>query len=194
MSSDLVTILEQEAAAEIERILTEARAQAEQITSEAERDAQAYLETQRQRLETERQAARIKAESAAALQASALVLQMKDQAITELFSRAESELERVRTDKAQYPKVLRGLIREAARSLDGRIVVEAQRSDIDAVRQAMRELQLDADVRVLEDVSGGVRLSTADSRFVVENTLSSRIARVRPMLTSEVAALLWGGQ
>lgn len=194
MSSDLVTILEQEAAAEIERILTEARAQAEQITSEAERDAQAYLETQRQRLETERQAARIKAESAAALQASALVLQMKDQAIAELFSRAESELELVRTDKVRYPKVLRGLIREAARSLDGRIVVEAQRSDIDAVRQAMRELQLDADVRVAEDVSGGVRLSTADSRFVVENTLSSRIARVRPMLTSEVAALLWGGQ
>ncbi len=192
MSSDLVAILEQEAAAEIERILTEARAQAEQVTSEARKEAEASLQTQRRRLEGERKAARTKAESAAALAASALVLQAKDRAITEIFSRAESELARVRRDKVRYPTVLRGLIREAAGLLEGRVVVEAQRDDLEAVRQAVRDLQLDADVRSSEDVSGGVRLSTTDGRFVVENTLDSRLARIRPMLAPEVAALLWG--
>lgn len=192
MSSDLVAILEQEAAAEIERILTEARAQVEQVTSEARKEAEVSLETQRARVEDERKTARTRAEGAAVLAASALVLQAKDRAITEIFSRAESELARIRKDKAQYPTVLTGLIREAAGSLEGRIVVEAQRDDLDAVRQAVRELQLDADVRSAEDVSGGVRLSTADGRFVVENTLASRLARIRPVLAPEVAAVLWG--
>lgn len=192
MSSDLVAILEQEAAAEIERILTEARAQAEQVTSDARKEAEVSLETQRARVDDERKTARTRTEGAAVLAASALVLQAKDRAITEIFSHAESELARIRKDKAQYRTVLRGLIREAAGSLEGRIVVEAQRDDLDAVRQAVRELQLDADVRSAEDVSGGVRLSTADGRFVVENTLDSRLARIRPVLAPEVAALLWG--
>jgi vacuolar-type H+-ATPase subunit E/Vma4 len=126
------------------------------------------------------------------VRAAALVLQAKDRAISEAFSRAEAELVRLQQDKTRYAGVLRALIREAAAGLSGQIVVEVHPDDRDLARQAVRELGLDAEVATADDVRGGARVATADRRFVVENTLASRVERVKPVLTSEVAALLWG--
>jgi len=35
-------------------------------------------------------------------------------------------------------------------------------------------------------------LISDDSRFIVENTLASRLERVKTLLAPEIAALLWG--
>jgi len=192
MSSELITILEKEAAGEIDRILGEARVQAERMVAEATRQAQEYLAAQRQQLEAERQAAKVRALSAAQVRASALVLQAKDEALHEVLSVAEEELARVQQDKARYGPILRGLIREASGALSGRITVEANPKDLELVKQSVRDLTLDAEVKAAEDVSGGVRLISDDSRFIVENTLASRLERVKTLLAPEIAALLWG--
>lgn len=192
MTSELTAILEKEANAECERLLAEARAQAEQLVAEAQKEARAFLEAQRQRLDAERKAARTRAEGAASVRASALVLQAKDQAIAEVFTRAEAGLAKVLQNRAQYASVLRGLTKEAAAALEGKVVVEVHPNDLDLARTAVRELKLDAEVKAAQDVSGGVRLSSGDGRFIVENTLLSRVDRVRSVLPSEIAALLWG--
>lgn len=192
MSSELVTILEKEANAEIERILTEARGQAERLIAQANQDAQAYLTEQRQRIEAERKAALVKADSAAQVRASALVLQAKDQAIAEVFATAGAELARLQQDKTRYGAILRGLIREASGALSGRMTVQANPKDLDLVKQAVKDLKLDAEVKPGDDISGGVRLISDDGRFVVENTLASRVARVRSLIAPEIAAQLWG--
>jgi len=192
MSSELITILEKEAAGEIDRILGEARVQAERVVAEATRQAQEYLAAQRQQLEAERQAAKVRALSAAQVRASALVLQAKDEALHEVLSVAEEELARVQQDKVRYGPILRGLIREASGALSGRITVEANPKDLELVKQSVRDLKLDAEVKAAEDVSGGVRLISDDSRFIVENTLASRLERVKTLLAPEIAALLWG--
>lgn len=192
MTSELVAILEKEAAAEIERLLAEARTQAEQITASAQKDAQAYLDSQRQRLDAERRAARTRAHSAAQVRASALVLRAKDSALTEVYAAAEAELARLEKDKRRYAAVLRGLIKEAAGGLSGRITVEVHPGDDEIAGQAVRDLKLDAEVKTSNGISGGALLSSHDGRFLVENTLASRLERVKPMLAPEVAALLWG--
>jgi len=192
MSSELITILEKEAAGEIDRILGEARVQAERMVAEATRQAQEYLAAQRQQLEAERQAAKVRALSAAQVRASALVLQAKDEALHEVLSVAEEELARVQQDKARYGPILRGLIREASGALSGRMTVEANPKDLDLAKQAVRDLKLDAEVKAADDVSGGVRLIADDSRFIVENTLASRVERVKTLLAPEIATLLWG--
>lgn len=192
MASELVAILEKEAAAEIERVLADARTQAEQLVAQAAEEAQTYLAAQRQRLDAERKAAQVRAQSAAQVKASALILQAKDQAIAEVFAAAEAELSRVQQDRSRYAAVLRGLIREAAGGLTGRITVEVNPKDLDLARQAVKELKLDAEVRPADDVSGGARLISDDGRFIVENTLVSRVERVKALLTPEIAALLWG--
>ncbi len=192
MPSELVVILEKESAAECDRILGEARAKVDEITTQARQEVQTYLDEQRRQLEAGRKAARTKAESAAQLQASALVLQAKDQAITAGFLQAEAELTRISQDEAQYRKILRGLIGEGAAALPGRVVIEVHPNDLEVARQAVRELGLDADLKAAQEITGGARLATPDGRFVVENTLRSRLERIKPVLASEVAALLWG--
>jgi len=192
MSSELITILEKEAVGEIDRILGEARVQAERMVAEATRQAQEYLAAQRQQLEAEGQAAKVRALSAAQVRASALVLQAKDEALHEVLSVAEEELGRVQQDKVRYGPILRGLIREASGALSGRMTVEANPKDLDLAKQAVRDLKLDAEVKAADDVSGGVRLIADDSRFIVENTLASRVERVKTLLAPEIATLLWG--
>lgn len=192
MSSELVAILEKESAAEIARILAEARSRAEQIESEAKAAAQAYVDGQRQRLEAERRAALAKAHSGAQVQAAALVLRAKDEAVAEVFLRADQALLRLPQDRARYAGVLRGLIAEAATGLAGRMVVEVSPEDREAAVQIVQDLGLDAEVRPADGIRGGARVGTPDGRLVVENTLASRIARVRSLVASEVAHLLWG--
>jgi len=192
VASELIAILEKESAVEIERIAAGARAQAEQLMAQARDEAQAHLELQRQRLDAERKAAQVRALGAAQVRASALVLQAKDEALHEVFSAAADELARLQQDRARYGPILRGLIREASGALSGRITVEANPKDLELVKQSVRDLTLDAEVKAVEDVSGGVRLISDDSRFIVENTLASRLERVKTLLAPEIAALLWG--
>ncbi len=192
MSSELVTILEKEAHAEIERILTEARGQAERLIAQANQETQVYLTEQRQRIDAERKAALVKADSAAQVRASALVLQAKDQAIAEVFAAAGAELSRLRQDKTRYGEILRGLIREASGALSGRVTVQANPRDLDLVKQAVKDLRLDAEVKPADDTSGGIQLISDDGRFVVENTLASRVERVRSLIAPEIAVQLWG--
>jgi len=192
VASELIAILEKESAVEIERIVAGARAQAEQLMAQARDEAQAHLELQRQRLDAERKAAQVRALGAAQVRASALVLQAKDEALHEVFSAASDELARLQQDRARYGPILRGLIREASGALSGRITVEANPKDVVLVKQSVRDLKLDAEVKAAEDVSGGVRLISDDSRFIVENTLASRLERVKTLLAPEIAALLWG--
>jgi len=192
VASELIAILEKESAVEIERIVAGARAQAEQLMAQARDEAQAHLELQRQRLDAERKAAQVRALGAAQVRASALVLQAKDEALHEVFSAAADELARLQQDRARYGPILRGLIREASGALSGRITVEASPKDLELVKQSVRDLKLDAEVKAAEDVSGGVRLISDDSRFIVENTLASRLERVKTLLAPEIAALLWG--
>jgi V/A-type H+-transporting ATPase subunit E len=192
MSSELVAILEKESAAEIARVRAEAKARVEQIEAEAKTAAQTYVESQRRRLDEEHKAALAKAQSGAQVQAAALVLRAKDEAIAEVFLRAEQTLLRLQQDRGRYAAVLRGLIKEAAKGLAGRILVEVHPEDREMALQAIRELGLDAEVHTAEDVHAGVRVATPDRRLIVENTLASRIERVRPLLAPEVAQLLWG--
>ncbi|HEV8353563.1 MAG TPA: V-type ATP synthase subunit E [bacterium] len=192
MTSELIAILEKEAAAEAERILADARSQAEEIAADARAEADGIRETARRRAEAERKAAQTRALSAAQLKASSLVLHAKDAAIAEVFERAHRDLARRAQDRNSYPRLLRALIKEASAELSGRLIIEVNPSDADAARQAARELGLDAEVKPSAEVSGGVVVSTTDGRFVVQNTLASRLERVKPTLATEVANLLWG--
>src|SRR5512134_930726 len=158
MNSELITILERESAAEVARILAEAKSRAEQIEREAETAVREYTDAQRQRLETERKAALAKAQSGAQVQAAALVLRAKDEAMADVFLRAEQVLLRVPEDRARSAAVLRGLLREAAANLSGRLMVEVHPDDREAVAHAVRDLGLDAEIRTTEDVRGGVRV------------------------------------
>lgn len=191
MSSELVTLLEREAAAEREQVLAEARAQAETIRADARREADELLAGTRSRLEAEARAALVKAQSTAHLRASARVLQVKEEEIARVFSAAESELARLASDEQRYPAALRLFVEEALQGVSGPAVVAANPADQTLVADLVRQRGGDVTVRSDPAVQGGVRVSSPEGRFMVTNTLASRLERARPALAAEVARALW---
>lgn len=189
----MMDLLEREAEAERQRILAEARQQAEQFVRQAEAEADALLEAQRRRVAAEVEAARVRAQGVAHLRATSTVLEAKDQMLEEVFQRAGRELDRVTRDPARYGTVLRGLLREAVAGFQGPVVVECAEEDVREVEAAAREVGVTVvQVRPDSAVRAGVRVLSEDGRFVVENTLGSRLQRARQALLAEVADILWG--
>lgn len=191
MSAELVRLLEREAAAERERLLAGARAEADATVAGARSEAEEHMERQRIRLQAEAATAAVRARSAANLRQSALVLRAKEEEIARVFARAEAELASFVGDSRRYPAVLRRLLEEGLRAIGGRAVVAVNPADQAVAEALIAERSREADLRADPAVKGGVRASTPDGRFVVTNTLASRLARARPALAAEVAAILW---
>jgi V/A-type H+-transporting ATPase subunit E len=190
--SELIALLEREAQAERERVLDEARVQAEAIRAQAARDAEEYLEATRTRLEAEGRAALVKARSAARLKATSLVLQAKEEEIGRVFVAAARALAELVRDPARYPDVLQAFIEEGLKGVAGRTVVTVNPSDEGTVVELARRLGWEIEVRTDPAVSGGARIASPDGRFVVTNTVTSRLERARPALAADVAKTLWG--
>jgi vacuolar-type H+-ATPase subunit E/Vma4 len=193
VGTQLMQLLEQEARVEKDQALNEAQTKAQEITEAATREAAEIEAAARHRVEGEQAQARARASSTASLRAAALVLAAKDQAIRQVFEQAEAELHRAAGSPERRGAVLRGLLREAAQGAagGGRVAIETSQTDVAAVRDACRDLGLDAEVREAAGVADGVRVVSADGRIVVENTIASRLARARREMISRVAETLW---
>ncbi len=193
MASELIHLLEREAQAERERLLEEARKRAQEILQRAEAEAAELVETHRRIVEAEVEAARVRAQGTARLRAASLVLAAKDEQLHAVFEQAREELVRLTRDPSRYEAVLQALLREAVAAFQGPVVVECAEQDLPTVQAALQALGRDAEVRPNPEVWGGVRVQSPDGRFVVENTLSSRLERGKQVLLAEVADILWGG-
>jgi vacuolar-type H+-ATPase subunit E/Vma4 len=193
VGTQLIQLLEQEARVEKDQALREAQAKAEEILAAATRDAEEIEAAARQRIGSDQAQAKAQATSTASLRAAALVLAAKDDGIRQVFEQAEAALRAAAGDPQRRAAVLRVLLSEAVRDLTagGRVTVETAPGDVPAVRDACRELGLDAEVREVPDVADGVRVTAADGRVPVENTLGSRLARARREMVSRVAETLW---
>lgn len=194
MSSELITLLEREAAAERDRLLAEARSQAEAVRAQARREAEELLAAQKARLEAEAKAAVVKAQSTAQLRASSQVLQAKEEEIKRVFAEAEAELAKFSSNGQRYPQILKAFIEEALGGLGGRAEVIVNPADQPVAQALIRERGWEATVRADPSVQGGARILSPEGRFVVTNTVGSRLERARPMLAAEVAKTLWESQ
>ncbi|MDR7483203.1 MAG: V-type ATP synthase subunit E family protein [Armatimonadota bacterium] len=191
MASELIALLEREAQAEREQILAEARTQAEAIVAAARQQAAELVARHRERLEAEYRAAMTKAQSTAQLRATSLVLRAKEEEIGKVFAEAEAELARLGQDAQAYPAALQTFIEEAVASLGSAAVITVHPADAPVAQAVVRRHGWQVRVTTDPAVRGGARVASADGRFVVTNTLASRLERARPMLAGEIARLLW---
>jgi vacuolar-type H+-ATPase subunit E/Vma4 len=190
-NSELITLLQREADAEREQVLAEGRKQADSILVEARRQAEEVVAAARGRLENEQKAALLKAQSTAQLLAASLVLRAKEEEIARIFERAETELNGLVGDAQRYPAALRTFVEEALQGFEGRAIVSVNPSDEPVVQGLARHRGWDVDVRADPSVRGGARVSAHNGRFMVTNTVASRLDRARPALAAELAKLLW---
>lgn len=190
MNSELLRVVEREAGAEAERLLAEARSQAERILEQARGQAGSLREEHRQRAEAEEKAAEARARSAANLEAQALLLEAKSRALESLFAEAAGAMGKL--SAGQRRKVLGQLMAEAAREISGPMLIEVSPEDLAAAKELAKELKLNAEMSADPKIKDGVVARSAQGSAMVLNRVSDRLAQARPLMTAEIAKLLWG--
>ncbi len=193
--ANLSALLDKEAGAEIESILSEARKRASEIVAKAEEDAKA-MTAQRERLsQSQGEAAQVRARSAAQLEASSLKLRAQHSVVEDVFGSAEAELRKLSKDKKRYPPVLAALLGEAVDALGGKDNVSkviVNPDDEQAGKEAAQKYGLDDKLGTSKTVEGGVKVK-ATSNITIENSLFDRLRAAREDLASEVSQMLGAG-
>lgn len=190
MNSELLRIIETEAAAEVERILADARRRAGEIVQAAEADARRIREENDCTLARDERAVRLKAASAAELAASALRLETKSSVLESVFAAAGDRLRKLAGP--EYSKALKTLIAEAGAEFDGPFVVKVRSEDLQLAGEAIKERELDAVAEADAAVDGGAIAVDRQGRMMVCNRFADRIERARPALLSSLSQTLWG--
>jgi V/A-type H+-transporting ATPase subunit E len=193
--ANLAALLDKEASAEIEAILSEARARASEIVANAEEEAKSLVAQRERAIASQHEAALVRAGSSAQLEAASLKLRAQHEVVAGIFDEAEAEIRALVQDPKRYEPVFAALLQEAIDNLSGqvgRITVHSSERTL-AVAVANR-LAPGATVETSEDLRGGVRLRAAGASTSLENTLFGRLQALRDELASEVAQVLLADQ
>ena len=111
--ANLAALLEKEAGAEIEAMLSEARKRASEIVANAKSEAEAIVLQRERSAKTQHEATLVRAKSAAQLKASSLKLNAQHRAVEGVIAAARTQIDALGKDEKQYEGVLGNLLKEA---------------------------------------------------------------------------------
>jgi V/A-type H+-transporting ATPase subunit E len=168
------------------------------------------LESSRGKLQAERtrivEAARKQAENlkrqiigSARLAARNQELLTIENAVNKAFEDAKKKLQGLKSTDS-YKDLLKQMVEESISAVGGSntVMVECNKNDTELVRKAVSELQDSGKVqqaRVSDqhiDVLGGIRIKSSDGTMTYDNTLDSRIERLKPLIRKNIAQMLRG--
>ncbi|MDQ3947624.1 MAG: V-type ATP synthase subunit E family protein [Thermoproteota archaeon] len=169
------------------------------------------LESSRGKLEAERarivEAARKQAENlrrqiigSARLAARNQELLTIENAVNKAFEEAKKKLQ-ASSSMDSYKELLKHVVEESISAVGGSnaVIIECNKNDVELVRKVVSELQDSGKVqqaaRVSDqhiDVLGGVRIKSSDGTMTYDNTLDSRIERLKPLIRKNIAQMLRG--
>jgi len=187
--SKLKDILQEEALAEINKILAEADSKAKMLIAEARSRASERVEAYRKKAEAELRTATRRAKSAGELSISIARIRAREHGITLVRERVLAALEEIST-KQSYGKILEALAEEALKAVGAAEGAAVHPDDKDKLsgwaEQKGLELRADAGLHL------GVRITASGGRQSVENSLPERLQRGWEALVSGIARRLWG--
>jgi V/A-type H+/Na+-transporting ATPase subunit E len=190
--ANLAALLEKEASAEIEAMLSEARSRASEIVASAKTEAEDILKQRDYTAKSQQESTLVRAKSAAQLEASSLRLRAQQSAIESVFEGVKGKLSGVIADEKQYAPLLEKLFKEALSGMGGAAnvaLVIVNRKDKALAEKVASVMGLTGKVSTSDSVQGGVRLQGNNS-ISVENTLHGRLNALRDELASDVSKIL----
>ncbi|AFU60105.1 archaeal A1A0-type ATP synthase, subunit E [Candidatus Nitrososphaera gargensis Ga9.2] len=123
-----------------------------------------------------------------------------ENAVNNAFEEARKKLA-ASGGKDSYRALMSNIIEESVSSVgSGGVVIECNKNDAELVRKIVADLQQKnskVQARVSEqhiDVLGGIRVKSADGTMTFDNTLDSRIERLKPLIRKNIAQMLRGGE
>lgn len=198
----------------INKVLSQKEADLISQIDSAYQESLKNLESSRSKLEAERtriiESARKQAENlkrqivgSSRLGARNKELVMIENSVNEAFEKARARLASSATasggkDSESYRALMARLIEESLPSVGSdEVVIECTKNDADLVRKIVADLSKKSKVKATVsdrpiDALGGVRVKSADGTMTFDNTLDSRIERLKPLIRKNIAKMLRG--
>lgn len=193
----------------INKVLSQKEAELVSKIDSAYQESLNNLEASRGKLEAERtriiESAKKQAENlkrqivgSARLTARNQELLTIENAVNNSFEEAKKKLS-ISSGKDSYRALMSSIIEESVTSVgSGEVLIECNKNDAELVRKILSDLQgrnPKVKAKVSDhhiDVLGGIRVKSADGTMTFDNTLDSRIERLKPLIRKNIAQMLRG--
>ena len=195
----------------IDKVLVQKEAELISQIDSAYQESLDNLESSRSKLEAERtrivEAARKQSENlkrqiigSARLASRNQELLTIENAVNKAFEEAKKRLQASR-DSDSYKNLLKQMVEESISAVGGSnaVIIESNKNDAEIVRKAVSELRDTGKVQQQAEVSdqhidvlGGIRIKSSGGTMTYDNTLDSRIERLKPLIRKNIAQMLRG--
>jgi len=180
-AEDKVRMIRERATRRAAEIHDEAAVKEKRIKQKHEEAARTAVETERGR-----SVAQVKKETRMQL------IHAKDEVYQKAFTGAKEKLSHLRTE-AHYASDFKKMLQEAVSELEGEsLILRIDKRDEALCKKLVAELNLNCGIVTDITTDGGLEVSTKDGRFVIKNTIESRLERSKVLIKPEIFATLYG--
>ena len=121
-----------------------------------------------------------------------------ESAVNDTFEKAKTILASSNKENS-YRLLMRKILKDSVMMIDSdQVIVECNKNDIDLVKEAISDSFNDNNKMKIKisdhplNAIGGIRLTSADGSMTFDNTLDSRIERLKPLIRKNIAQMLRG--
>ena len=195
----------------IDKVLVQKEAELVSQIDSAYQESLDNLDSSRSKLEAERtrivEAARKQSENlkrqiigSARLASRNQELLTIENAVNKAFEEAKKKLQ-ASSGTDSYKNLLKQMVEESISAVGGSnaVIIESNKNDAEIVRKAVSELRDTGKVQQQAEVSdqhidvlGGIRIKSSGGTMTYDNTLDSRIERLKPLIRKNIAQMLRG--
>jgi len=186
---DILRALDDQAQADCDETIGEAREHAKLIVEEAERQATQIHETFVRQVERVATSDASKKVNAARLDAKMTVSSVKGDGVTSVFEAARTELSSARN--SGYDVLFGALAAEALSGVSGPVMIHVVPEDTALAERAAATAGITADVVGDLKSAGGLVVDTGGGKIIRRNTLEDRLDRVSQFVQADVARVLF---
>jgi len=187
---DILNALEEQAQAECDDVLAEAREHAKLIVEEGEREVQHIHDRYTRQTEHVANLAAAKKINAARLEGKMVASAAKGDALVSVFDQALGKLSELRSSGA-YEELFLALAGEALEALDGPVTIHVAPADAALASRAAQAAGLTATIDSTLETAGGLVVEAYGGRVVRRDTLEDRLERARQLIQPDVAKVLF---
>lgn len=121
-----------------------------------------------------------------------------ESAVNDTFEKAKTILASSKKENS-YRLLMRKILKDSVMMIDSdQVIVECNKNDIELVEKAISDIFNDNNKIKIKmsdhplNAIGGIRLTSADGSMTFDNTLDSRIERLKPLIRKNIAQMLRG--
>lgn len=121
-----------------------------------------------------------------------------ESAVNDTFEKAKTILASSNKENS-YRLLMRKILKDSVMMIDSdQVIVECNKNDIELVKEAISDSFNDNNkikIKISDhplNAIGGIRLTSADGSMTFDNTLDSRIERLKPLIRKNIAQMLRG--